>query len=340
MLRKFIFMDPAAKEELVMPVTPEGYEIEHGRKVNSLTMHTVGAVNLPGPAVLLDQELEFLLPAHDYPFNQPGTNLNPFTYLEKLEKWSDTGTVLRFVVSDTPVNAAVLLDPIRYREEDGTNDIYVTVPIRGYRQLAAASVQGVSGAAAERAVDAPAVTQTSYTVVRGDTLSGICRRFYGDASAAMAARVAAHNGIKNVNLIYPGQVLRLPDAAQLPAASAAGSGAVKREDRAEPEAKSAAKTVTLSVMNLYYQDYGKLGVADSTGVLKVGANKYEHGVPGTKSIWSMQVEAGSTVAVRWVTPGFNKVAGITVGAAKQDLSAGRVEFAIQTDTVVTVRWTG
>ena len=56
----------------------------------------------------------------------------------------------------------------------------------------------------------------TYTVAAGDTLSAICRRFYGDAT--LYGRLAAANGIANPNLIHPGQVLRLPAREELPAA--------------------------------------------------------------------------------------------------------------------------
>ena len=126
MARQFIFKDTETGRELVLPVTPGSYDIEHGRKAAGITMQESGDVNLPGPAVLLDTELTCLLPAQGYPFNQPGAGTNPWVYLEQLEKWSDAGTVLRFVVSGTPVNAAVLLDPIRYREQDGTGAVSYT----------------------------------------------------------------------------------------------------------------------------------------------------------------------------------------------------------------------
>ena len=44
-----------------------------------------------------------------------------------------------------------------------------------------------------------------YTVKSGDTLSGIAQK-YGTTVGA----IASTNGIKNVNLIYPGQVLHIP----------------------------------------------------------------------------------------------------------------------------------
>ena len=215
-MRKFSFKDTETGKELVLPVTPAGWDLLHGRKVNTITMHQVGDVNLPGSAVLLDQELTCLLPAHDYPFNQPGAGTQPYAYIEQLQKWSDAGTVLRFIVSDA-VNEAVLLDPISYEERDGTGDLYCTIPIRGYRQLAAETVETADTGNKARAVETPPAKQTTYTVVKGDTLSGIARRFYGDAS--LYGKLAAANNIKNPNLIYAGQVLTIPDAKNLPAAT-------------------------------------------------------------------------------------------------------------------------
>lgn len=241
MLRKFIFKDTETGAELVLPVTPQAYDIEHGRKVSSLTMHQVGDVNLPGPAALLDEEIECLLPAVARPSNQPGASLNPFVYLEQLEKWSDAGTVLRFIISDTPVNAAVLLGPIRYREQDGTNDIYCTIPVRGYRQLAAETVESAATGNGARAVETQPEHGSSYTVQAGDTLSGICRKVYGDAS--LYGRLAAANGIANPNLIQAGQALKLPDVESLPAARAktAGGSGGKTAQAVEPPSQQIAE---------------------------------------------------------------------------------------------------
>ena len=52
---------------------------------------------------------------------------------------------------------------------------------------------------------APVPAGGSYTVRRGDTLWAIARRF-----GTTVGRLASLNDISNPNLIYPGQVLRLP----------------------------------------------------------------------------------------------------------------------------------
>ncbi|CRK60979.1 Xanthomonapepsin precursor [Alloactinosynnema sp. L-07] len=60
---------------------------------------------------------------------------------------------------------------------------------------------------APQAAPAPPAAQT-YTVVPGDTLSAIAKRFYGDGSQYM--RIAHASGISNPDLIRPGQVLTIP----------------------------------------------------------------------------------------------------------------------------------
>ena len=49
--------------------------------------------------------------------------------------------------------------------------------------------------------------ETEYTVQKGDNLWEIARRFYGKGAACYA--LARRNGIKNPDLIYPGQVLKI-----------------------------------------------------------------------------------------------------------------------------------
>jgi len=49
-----------------------------------------------------------------------------------------------------------------------------------------------------------------YTVERGDTLSKIAKEFYGDGSKYPAIFEANKPMLKSADLIYPGQVLRIP----------------------------------------------------------------------------------------------------------------------------------
>ena len=219
MLRLFIFLDEAAGIELVLPVSPSSYSWEHANRVETVQLDQLGELNLPGGRVMGRCTLECLLPAQLYPFCNPGALDNPYIYLEQLERWSDKGTVVRFLVSGTPSNASVLIESVEYGEKDGTNDLYATIVLRQY-QKPESPVLAVQGGGAEAARDSKtgAASAKTYTVVKGDTLWGIARQFYGDGSAYKRIAAAKSAIIKNPNLIYPGQVLTIPALEELPAA--------------------------------------------------------------------------------------------------------------------------
>ena len=55
-----------------------------------------------------------------------------------------------------------------------------------------------------------ATSGRTYTVVKGDSLSAIAKREYGDANKWHAIYEANRDTIKDPDLIHPGQTLRLP----------------------------------------------------------------------------------------------------------------------------------
>ncbi|MEY9953236.1 LysM peptidoglycan-binding domain-containing protein [Leifsonia sp. EB34] len=71
--------------------------------------------------------------------------------------------------------------------------------------LALGATPKPAAAAPAPAPSAPAPSRTTYTVVRGDTVSGIAARFGLRTSAVLAA-----NGLSGASIIYPGQKLAIP----------------------------------------------------------------------------------------------------------------------------------
>lgn len=211
---QIIFRNVKTNQELIMPVTPPGFTVAEGRSVETLDMAETGQVNLPGLRKLFNQRLEFLLPSSERNYTTSGWTGEPYTVVDRLVEWSNNGDVLRFIATDTPVNLPVLLGPVEHGQRDGTGDVYVTLELRQYRELQEEST-GVNQDTGNlsRAAPQEKKEEGSYTVVKGDTLWGICRRTYGDG--ALAWKLAEANGIKNANLIFPGQVVKLPDKGSL-----------------------------------------------------------------------------------------------------------------------------
>ena len=68
------------------------------------------------------------------------------------------------------------------------------------------------GGPATIAPPAPVTSGRTYVVVAGDSLSRIAKREYGDAQKWPKIYEANRSIIKDPDLIYPGQELRIPEA--------------------------------------------------------------------------------------------------------------------------------
>lgn len=215
MERVIILKNTVTGQELTMPVTPASYPVANGRAVERLDMAQTGQIAIPGLKTLFSEPLEVMLPAQQYPFCTAGAVADPGYYLDLLTAWSAAGNVCRYIVAGAGVNYPVLLGPIEWLEKDGTNDVYAKIPLYEYRYLAEVTVETTQNGS--RPPEGSGPTATSYVVQQGDSLWSICKKLYGDSS--LAYRLAAANGISNPNLIYPGQVLIIPDVAALPAAA-------------------------------------------------------------------------------------------------------------------------
>lgn len=235
-----ILKNTVTGQELTMPVTPKSYPMAAGRAVERLDMAQTGQIALPGLKSLFSQRLEVMLPAQLYPFCTADAVADPQYYLDLLTRWSENGEVCRYIVSGTGINAAVLLGSIEYGEQDGSNDVYAKIPLYEYRYLDEVVVEETQNTSRSVEGSSQKTTADSYTVVSGDSLWSICRKFYGDGS--LAYRLATANGITNPDLIYPGQVLTLPAAEELEALSATAGTSTAAVQETEAEARSAARS--------------------------------------------------------------------------------------------------
>lgn len=223
--RHIIFFDQTNGDRLTMPVTPQEYWIDHGVGSEVVRLTELGDINLLGKRYMMTITLDVMFPAQRYPFMLQAGKTDPWIYVQILERWCDNNTLLRMMIPGTNVNTTAKIAAIKLGEKDGTNDVYATLTIKQVRVLqpsttAASSDTGNQSraeepqqAAASGGTDAASGKEQQYTVVSGDTLSAICRKFYGNAN--LYNQVASYNGIANPHLIFPGQVLKLPNQNKL-----------------------------------------------------------------------------------------------------------------------------
>lgn len=216
MKRLIIIKNEENNTELTLPVTPESFQVSHGINFETVNIHTLGDVAIAGYPTLATVRIDCMFPARNYPFNNYGTNPDPYHYVGAFQQSCDNHTALRLVVSGTAVNMPVKVESIEYGEKDGTNDVYATLTLREQKEIKAVQVQTApKDANLNRPASSGKVTTEaqSYKIRSGDTLSAICKKYYGDAS--LYGGLAAFNGIKNPNLIYAGTTLRIPPSGRL-----------------------------------------------------------------------------------------------------------------------------
>jgi LysM repeat protein len=205
-LLEFIFLEIDEKIETILPVTPPSFEVSYGVRVETININKIGDVNIPGHVKFGDIKIDCMFPAKKYPFNQSKAVLNPYYYVNKIRKWINNHTILRFVVSDTAVRRTVFVSDLTYGEKDGTGDVYATITLSHYRKLS--TVQTDKTGNITRASEKTRTETNTYVVKNGDTLGAICRKYYGDSS--LYSKLATYNGVKNANIISVGLKLKLP----------------------------------------------------------------------------------------------------------------------------------
>jgi nucleoid-associated protein YgaU len=79
--------------------------------------------------------------------------------------------------------------------------------------LMAGNVKGVESINVDGLTAPPQTAEVEfYVIAKGDSLSAVAKRFYGDANAYPRVFEANREVIKDANLIYPGQKIRIPKA--------------------------------------------------------------------------------------------------------------------------------
>lgn len=201
---------------LVMPVTPGSYQWTVGKRMETININQLGDVYRPGGLTRFSGSFDFMLPAQDYPWMEAGSRDDPQYYLDYLNEWATDEKTVRMVITGTEINILVYIEDVTQGETDGTGDRYVTVSVREYCDLEAVEVATNSGTQNNGRVTGTSSRKSqSYTIAAGDTLSVICRRYYGKSSAKYYNALAKYNGIKNPHLIYPGKTIQIPPESTL-----------------------------------------------------------------------------------------------------------------------------
>lgn len=214
----------------LLPIAPEKLQVKINNANDTVTLINEGEINILKTPELTDVEFECMLPQVKYPFAVYKSGFKGASYfLDYFECLKVDKKPFQFIVSRIMPNGKALfatnmkvsLEDYKITEQakDGF-DLMVKIKLKQYRDYGTKTVNikiedskpkaTVQQTRAAETSPAPAASQT-YTVVRGDCLWNIAKRFYGNGAKYTViynANKAVIGG--NPNLIYPGQVLTIP----------------------------------------------------------------------------------------------------------------------------------
>lgn len=226
-------------DDVLCPVTPSKIQMKIKNQNKTMTLIDMGEVNFLRNAGLTEISFDLLLPNVQYPFAIYKSGFVGASYfLNKFEQLKVGKKPFQFKVTRTlpgekgrmlfNTDMTVSLEDYTITEDVKQGfDITVSIKLKQYRTHEVKKIKvktdsktnsKVTGkATVEQKRDSSKKTQTStktstqtYTVVKGDCLWNIAKKYYGDGSKWTVIYNANKSKLKSANLIYPGQVLTIP----------------------------------------------------------------------------------------------------------------------------------
>ncbi len=209
------------EEGFILPVLPEKIEINEDGDNETFNVINLGEINTINKPKLSEISFESYFPLNRGPYVSSEELFSPSFYISKIRAWRDKRQKIRFIFtggSPLELNDLFIIESFKLSEKGGeVGDIYYSIEFKRYKPYAAKKVVIVTKqntknktaavkAKPPRPIEKP--KQKTHTVVSGDTLWHIAKRYLGDG--ARYPEIAKLNNIKNPNLIYPGQVFKIP----------------------------------------------------------------------------------------------------------------------------------
>ena len=201
------------------PVVPEKVTTSYGSKNDRLQVCGVGEVTILQDSAAVNISFQSFFPKHYFSGCDYKEIPDPKEAFDTILGFKDSKKPIRFTkTGKMAISMYVTIEEFKPLEEGGDIDtIHYSIKLKEYKEV---SIRQIKIAAKKAEVAAPASrtdTQSGggqqYTVVKGDCLWNIAKKFYGNGSKYTVIYEANKSVIGgNPNLIYPGQVFTIPAA--------------------------------------------------------------------------------------------------------------------------------
>lgn len=205
------------KEKLRFPVLPEEINIKKGLSSKSVDIQGLGEVVIMQDPTAIVISFSSFFPSTPFPGVQFEDLTPPSDLKDKITTWQKSDTPVHFIITGTTVNIFCVIEDFSYSEQGGdVGSLHYSLTLKEYKEVHARQVK-IDTQVKKAAAPAPTPARTdnraqekTYTVVKGDCLWAIAAKYLGSGSRYTEIAKLNADKIKSPNLIYPGQVLRLP----------------------------------------------------------------------------------------------------------------------------------
>lgn len=206
------------KEKLQLPVNPEKITVKRESNNDKLSVAGLGEITVIQDRKAVEFSFSSFFPASYFPGAKVKKVTPPLSIIKMIASWQESKKPIHFVVTQCGIDIYCSIESFNYSESGGDVGSYeYSITLKEYREITVrkisvdTSTQKATVKNAEQRVDNTQKPKT-YTVVSGDCLWNIAKKFYGSGSQYTKIYEANKKTIgSNPNRIYPGQVLTIPN---------------------------------------------------------------------------------------------------------------------------------
>lgn len=206
------------KQKIQLPVNPEKITIKHGSANDTISIAELGDITVFKGRPAVEFSFSSFFPTEKFAGVKTKTITKPLTLAKRIANWLEQKKIIHFIVTQLGINLYCSIESFQYEEQGGdVGTIHYSITLKEYREVKTRRVKvNTTTQTATVSKEEPRVdnshTPKTYTVVYGDCLWNLAKRFYGNGMLYTKLYEANKAIIgPNPNTLYVGWVLTIPE---------------------------------------------------------------------------------------------------------------------------------
>lgn len=210
------------KEKLQFPVNPTTITESDPTSNESAKVTGLGEITIINDKSLRVVEFSSFFPEDYGPYCSYRNIPNPWSAVEKIRKWKNSGNPVHLVITGASINFDATIEDFNITDgEQDVGDVSFTIQLKEYRHIAIRTITIKTIAKKKKPRPSSKQKSSSYTVKSGDCLYNIAKKpqIYGNSSKwttiwnankTMLIKRDKRNKSSPGHWIFPGQKLKIP----------------------------------------------------------------------------------------------------------------------------------